>query len=83
MIKINHLSIYIDAKVLYGWTMSQYLPTGKFKWLPQDEIDRLSLNTMQKDNPDGFILEVKRLIPYLCNKYMILADTCSYIYSQE
>ena len=25
--------IYVDANNLYGWTMSQLLLTGKFKWI--------------------------------------------------
>ena len=28
--RLQHL-IYLDANNLYGWAMSQYLPTGKFK----------------------------------------------------
>ena len=27
----NTKLLYIDAKILYGWAMSQYLPTGDFK----------------------------------------------------
>lgn len=30
--------IYLDANNLYGWAMSQYLPTGDFQWLSEDEI---------------------------------------------
>ena len=29
---------YINANNLYGWVMSQYLPTGYFKWLTENEI---------------------------------------------
>lgn len=27
--------MYLDTKNLYGWAMSQYLPTGGFKWLSE------------------------------------------------
>ena len=29
---------YINANNLYGWVMSQYLPTDDFKWLTENEI---------------------------------------------
>ena len=29
---------YINANNLCGWVMSQYLPTGDFKWLTENEI---------------------------------------------
>lgn len=30
---------YIDANNLYGWAMSQKLPTGKFKWMEKEELE--------------------------------------------
>ena len=31
---------YLDKNNLYGWSMSKYLPYGKFKWLKNvDELD--------------------------------------------
>ena len=27
--------MYLDANNLYGWAMSQYLPTGGFKWMKE------------------------------------------------
>ena len=51
-------SIYLDADNLYGWAMTQYLPTGGFKWLTQDEIKNLDVNTIRIDNPDDYIVEV-------------------------
>ena len=28
--------MYLDANNLYGWAMSQYLPTGGFKWFNEE-----------------------------------------------
>ncbi|CAI2198098.1 11135_t:CDS:2, partial [Funneliformis geosporum] len=30
--------LYLDANNLYGWVMSQYLPTGGFRWLDLDKL---------------------------------------------
>ena len=55
----KHL-IYLDANNLYGWAMSQPLPTGKFMWLNDEEIAILTTNII--NTPDssetGYILEV-------------------------
>ena len=29
--------MYLDAKCLYGWAMSQPLPKGGLKWLKEDK----------------------------------------------
>ena len=50
--------MYLDANNLYGWAMSQYLPTGGFKWLSQKNIDRLNLAAYTKNSEKGLILEV-------------------------
>lgn len=40
----NYLYImYLDANYLSGWTMSQYLPTGGFKWMTEKEIGKMYL----------------------------------------
>ena len=36
--------MYLDANNLYGWPMSQSLPTGRFKWLKEDKWDDIFKN---------------------------------------
>ena len=43
---------------LYGWAMSQYLLYGRLKWLNQKEIDKFVVNSIGKNSPTGYILEV-------------------------
>ena len=31
--------LYVDANNLYGWAMSQYLPTGGVEWIDVSEIE--------------------------------------------
>ena len=50
--------MYLDANNLYGWAMSQYLPTGGFKWMTQKQIDNTDLAKYKEDNNKGLILEV-------------------------
>ena len=51
---ITHL-IYLDANNIYGWAMSQPLPTHGFRWLTQSEIDQLVLAQLADNAPDGYI----------------------------
>ena len=74
---------YLDANNLYGWAMSQPLPTGEFKWIkcddgnPKDLVERFAA---EKDY--GYLLEVdvsypKELhdlhndLPFMCAKMKI------------
>ena len=50
--------MYLDANNLYGWAMSQHLPTGKFKWLTQKQIDETNLAKYDEKSKKGLILEV-------------------------
>ena len=74
----SHLQ-YQDANNLYGWAMSQSLPTGRFKWvsIQPNEIDELARRTDK-----GHLLEVdvaypKELhdshndLPFMCEKMKI------------
>ena len=70
---------YLDANNLYGWAMSQPLPTGGFKWVDvnPNEISKLATRTDK-----GYLLEVdvsypKELhnshndLPFLCERIEI------------
>ena len=50
--------MYLDANNLYGWAMSQYLPTGGFEWMKQKQIDKINLAQYKEDNNKGFIAEI-------------------------
>ena len=50
--------IYLDANNLYGWAMSQPLPTHGFRWLTADEIRVLNISHLSAVAEDGYILEV-------------------------
>ena len=50
--------MYLDANNLYGWTMSQYLPTGGFRWLTGKDINKVDLAKYKEDNKKGVMLEV-------------------------
>ena len=55
------LSKYImclDANNLYGWAMSQYLPTGNFRWMTDKEISIKDLAKYKENGKKGLILEV-------------------------
>ena len=70
---------YLDANNLYGWAMSQPLPTGGFKWVDVNlnEISELATRTDK-----GYLLEVdvsypKELhdphndLPFMCERMEI------------
>ena len=48
---------YLDATNLYGWAMSQKLPTKGFNWIDVDKSKVLKL-LEKKDTNQGFIFEV-------------------------
>ena len=50
--------MYLDTNNLYGWAMSQYLPTGNFKWMTDNEISKIDLGKYKADGKKGLILEV-------------------------
>ena len=52
--KVNYLQ-YLDANNLYGWAMSQALPTGGFKWV---EVKPGEISKLAKLKNKGYLLEV-------------------------
>lgn len=55
--------MYYDANNLYGWAMSQPLPTGLMRWLEDDEMQRFELQKVSKDGEKGYMLEVDLKYP--------------------
>ena len=58
----NTKHLYIDANNLYGWAMSQYLPTGEFEklYFPEEYIlEQIveDLRFIPDNNPHGFFIE--------------------------
>ena len=50
--------MYLDTNNFYDWAMSQYLPTGNFKWMSDKEISKINLGKYKTDGKNGLILEV-------------------------
>ena len=50
--------MYLDANNLYGWAMSQPLPTHEFDWLTEKEIKSIVFTKVKDDADEGYVLEV-------------------------
>ena len=50
--------MYLDANNLYGYAMSESMPTGGFKWMTRREISEFDLAQVGPDDDEGYILEV-------------------------
>ena len=70
--------MYLEANNLYGWAMSQYLPTDDFKWLTEKQINDLNLAKYEEDSNKGLILEVDFEYPDelhdIHNDYLLAAE---------
>ena len=70
--------MYLDANNLYGWAMSQYLPTGGFRWMTEKKINKIDLAKYKEDSDKGIILEVDLKYPEelhnLHNDYPLAAE---------
>ena len=67
---------YLDANNLYGWAMSQKLPTGDFRWIPCPEY--INLDSYDENLAKGLILEVDLEYPpelhHLHNDYPLAPE---------
>ena len=70
---------YLDANNLYGWAMSQPLPTGEFKWV---DVNHNEISELATQTDKGYLLEVdvsypKELhnqhndLPFMCERMEI------------
>ena len=48
--------MYLDANNFHGWAMSQYLPTGNFRWITDKEISKIDLGKYKMDGKKGLTL---------------------------
>ena len=60
---------YLDANNLYGWAMSQLLPTGKLRFLNENEIQQLNIENVSDTSNKGYILEVDLEYPKTLHHY--------------
>ncbi|UYV75416.1 hypothetical protein LAZ67_13000188 [Cordylochernes scorpioides] len=54
---------YTDCNNLYGWSMCQPLPTGRFRWLTSEEYNQIDILALQDDSPIGYIFVVDLCYP--------------------
>ena len=70
---------YLDANNLYGWAMSQSLPTGGFRWV---SIEPNEIGELARHTDKGYLLEVDAKypqelhdshndLPFMCEKMKI------------
>ena len=79
----NVYLIYLDANNLYGWAMSQELPTHGFRWLTVEEIDSIIISELSENGENGWIFEVSLLVTHLliyCFPFFCHILTYSLIY---
>ena len=83
--------IYLDANNLYGHAISQYLPTGDFRILYDEEAQDLDLETLDDKEIDGYINEFDLHYPasllYNHDDYPLapelLTDPCTLQHSKQ
>ena len=69
---------YLDANNLYGWAMSQPLPTGRFKWIKCNEDPNKFVERIASKKDHGYLLEVDVSYPKeLHNQHNDLSFMCT------
>ena len=74
--------MYLDANNLYGWAMSQYLPTGNFKWMTDKERMHHKMNTIRSQRHQLGSYEINK-VSLSCfddKRYIHDNGTSSYAY---
>ena len=73
----SHL-IYLDANNLYGFAMSQYLPTSNFRWVPENRHHLIDVESIPDDAERGYIFDVDLEYPHhlhnLHNEYPLAPE---------
>ena len=64
---------YLDANNLYGWAMSQPLPTGGFKWV---DVNPNEISELATRIDKGYLLEVDVSYPKSCTINIMTSHLC-------
>ena len=66
---------YLDVNNLYGWAMSQLLPTGGFRWVDVSDISKLSKSKGYQLEDDfkypNELHDLHNSLPFMCKKMKI------------
>ena len=57
---VQNLIIYLEVNISYGYTMSTFLPPGRFKWIDPKGFDS---NKYTRDSSNSSVLEVDLKYP--------------------
>jgi hypothetical protein len=68
--ELKSFILYLDANNLYGWAMLQYLPTGNFRCMKDEEEladlqKKIERNSIPDDASKGYILKVDLEYPHI------------------
>ena len=64
VMNVNKLKSYCNVNNLYGWTMSQKLPVGSFKWVEEtSQFNEDFIISCYKDSDEGYFLKVNMEYP--------------------